>query len=98
MIKINPMIVTDLQQIRKYIAKDSINNAERMIQRIYAKFETIEQFPNMGTELATRVRFQTDYKYVLCKNYAIFYKTKDDCIEIYRILNTKQDIARIFKK
>ena len=37
-------------------------------------FENIQQFPYMGADLAKRVSFRTDYKYVICGNYVVLYK------------------------
>ena len=51
----------------------------------------------MGTELARRVHFQTDYKYVISGNYVILYKIREIYIEIYRVVNRYQDITRIFE-
>ena len=50
--------------------------AVKTIQEIYARFENIQQFPYMGADLAKRVSFRTDYKYVICGNYVVLYKIR----------------------
>ena len=55
-----------------------------------------QQFPYMGADLAKRVSFRTDYKYVICGNYVVLYKIRDEYVEIYRVMNRHQDITKIF--
>ena len=51
----------------------------------------------MGTNLSKRVRFKTDYKYVVWEDYVIIYKVNEGYVEIYRVLNRYQDLTRIFE-
>ena len=53
-------------------------------------------FPGMGSDLAKRVSFRTDYKYAIWENYVIIYKVRNEYVEIYRVINRYQDITRIF--
>lgn len=50
----------------------------------------------MGADLAKRVSFRTDYKYVICGNYVVLHKIGDECVEIYRVMNRYRDITKIF--
>ena len=50
----------------------------------------------MGADLAKRVSFRTDYKYVICGNYVVLYKIGKEYVEIYRVVNRHQDITKIF--
>lgn len=86
----------DLKNIKEYIAEDNEETAVKVIREIYTQFEKIQQFPYMGTDLAKRVSFRTDYKYVVCGNYVVLYKTRKEYIEIYRVVNRYQDITQIF--
>ena len=60
--------------MKEYIAEDNEEMAVKTIQEIYARIENIQQLPYMGSELAKRVSFRTDYKYVICGNYVVLYK------------------------
>ena len=71
--------------IEDYIAEDNPEYAAKTIREIYAKFENIQVFPAMGTDLSKKVSFQTDYKYTVWKNYVIIYKVVEEYVEIYRI-------------
>ena len=70
-LRINPIVAEDLKNIKEYIAEDNEEMAVKTIQEIYARFENIQQFPYMGADLAKRVSFRTDYKYVICGNYVV---------------------------
>ena len=95
-LRINPIVAEDLKNIKEYIAEDNEEMAVKTIQEIYARFENIQQFPYMGADLAKRVSFRTDYKYVICGNYVVLYKIRDEYVEIYRVKNRYQDITKIF--
>ena len=95
-LRINPLVVTDLKDIRNFIAEDNALKAVETINEIYGKFENIQLFPNIGADLSQRVSFRTDYKYVVWKDYVIIYKVGRIFVEIYRVVNRYQDITRIF--
>lgn len=95
-LRINPLVAGDLKSIIEYISEDNEEMAVKTIQEIYTRFESIQQFPYMGTDLSKRVSFQTDYKYVICGNYVVLYKIGDAYVEIYRVVNRYQDITKIF--
>ena len=65
-LRINPLVVKDLKEIRDYIADDNVEKARETVEKIYSKFENIQLFPGMGAELSKRVSFRTDYKYAVC--------------------------------
>lgn len=95
-LRINPIVVNDLKNIRDYIAEDNEEYAAKTIKEIYGKFKNLQMFPGMGLELAKRVSFRTDYKYAIWENYVIIYKVRNEYVEIYRVINHYQDITRIF--
>ena len=96
-LRINPLVVDDLKGIRDYIADDNEEYAAKTIQEIYSKFENIQMFPGIGTDLSKRVNFRTDYKYAIWEDYVIIYKSGKEFVEIYRVLNRYQDITKVFE-
>ena len=96
-LRINPLVVEDLRNICDYIAEDNEKYAAKTIEEIYGKFENLQLFLEMGTNLSKRVRFKTDYKYVVWEDYVIIYKVNEGYVEIYRVLNRYQDLTRIFE-
>ena len=97
-LRINPLVAEDLKSIKDFIAEDNQEMGLKTIQEIYKKFENIKQFPELGAELARRVSFKTDYKYVIWTNYVILYKKTKKYVEIYRIISRFQDLTRLFKE
>ena len=73
-LRINPIVARDLKNIRDYIAEDNEEYAAKTIQEIYGKFENLQMFPGMGSDLSKRVSFRTDYKYAIWEDYVIIYK------------------------
>ena len=96
-LRINPIVVTDLKDIRDYIAEDNEEYAVKTIKEIYGKFENIQMFPGIGSDLSKRVSFRTDYKYTIWEDYVIIYKVRNEYVEIYRVINRYRDITRIFE-
>ena len=95
-LRINPIVARDLRNIRDYIAEDSEEYAAKTIKEICGKFETLQIFPEMGSDLSKRVSFRSDYKYAIWEDYVIIYKIGKEYLEIYRVINRYQDITRIF--
>lgn len=95
-LRINPLVVTDLKDIRDFIAEDNVEKAIETVEEIYGKFENIQLFPGMGADLSKRVNFRTKYKYVIWNDYVIIYKVGKEFVEIYRVVNRYLDIMRIF--
>ena len=93
---INPLVASDLKEIRDYIAEDSVEYAAKTRKEIYGKFKNIQMFPGMGADLSKRVSIRTDYKYAVWENYVIIYKAGEEYVEIYRVVNRYRNITRIF--
>lgn len=96
-LRINPIVVTDLKNISDYIAEDNEKYATKTREEIYGKFENLQLFLEMGTDLSRRVSFRTDYKYVVWEDYVIIYKVNSEYVKIYRVINRYQDITKIFE-
>ena len=95
-LRINPIVVKDLKNIKDYIAEDNEEYAAKTIKEIYDKFENLQMFPGMGSDLSRRVSFRTNYKYAIWEDYVIIYKIISEYVEIYRVTNRYQDITKIF--
>lgn len=95
-LRINPLVAADLKEIHDHIAEDNKEYAVKTINEIYGKFENIQTFPGIGSDLSKRVSFRTNYKYGVWTDYVIIYKVGKEHMEIYRVVNRYQDITRIF--
>ena len=98
-LRINPIVAEDLKKMKEYIAEDNEEMAVKTIQEIYARIENIQQFPYMRADLAKRVSFRTDYKYVICGNYVVLYKIGKEYVGVCRsslIPHTSEKNGAIF--
>ena len=96
-LRINPIVAKDLKNIRDYIAEDNEEYAAKTIKEIYGKFENLQMFPGMGSDLSKRVSFRTDYKYAIWEDYVIIYKVGNEYVEIYRVVNRYQETSEGFQ-
>jgi len=83
----------DLHEVWLFIAKQSIDSADRLYDRISAACESLAEQPGMGEarpDLMDRVRIYP------VGNYIVFYRTEPDGIEVVRILHGARDYPRLF--
>ena len=45
-------------------------------------------------ELSKRIGRETDYRYLISRNYIVFYRIEDDSISVYRIIDARTDYIR----
>lgn len=95
-LRINPLVVSDLKEIRDYIAEDNPAAATRVINEIYGRFENIQLFPDLGSDLSNRIKCKSGYRYAIWENYVIIYKAGGEYVEIYRVINRYRDLTQIF--
>ncbi|HWQ43622.1 MAG TPA: type II toxin-antitoxin system RelE/ParE family toxin [Desulfosporosinus sp.] len=94
-IRINPVAIADVQEIKAYIAEDDPQAAARMGNILYSKIEKLADFPEMGASLSSKIDIRTDYRYLVCGTYLIFYKIEGEFISVYRVLNGVRDYLSI---
>ncbi|GBE04337.1 plasmid stabilization system protein [bacterium BMS3Abin09] len=84
--------VSDLQNIREYIKKDSEHYASRFVEKIIETTENLLKFPDMGRNVP-----ESDAENImelLFHNYRIIYRAEDDRILILTILHGARDLSR----
>ena len=96
-LRINPKAVEDLKSIRDYISNELENPvaAKDTINDIIEAYEKLLYFPCMGRKLSSKISIQTDYRYLVCNQYIVFYKCNEEHVSIYRILSSKRDYLHI---
>lgn len=80
----SPNSLSSINQIQKYIIKDSKLRAENFINKLIDKISNLKQFPKLGTKIK-----ENKYLLVIDKNYLIKYKIEKDTIYILTIKNIK---------
>ena len=92
---LTPQARADLLEIWNYIAEDSPENADRVLERLYAAFTRLAETPGMGhhrEDLAdARHRFWTVYSYVIA------YRDQTRPLEIIAIVHGARQLEAFFK-
>jgi len=83
----------DLIAIRDYIRNElcAPDSATRMIRALKKSIQSLEAFPGRGKPLDALLSVHTEYRYLLCRNYSIFYLEDQENVLIVRILHQRQD-------
>lgn len=95
-LRINPEVIEDIAEIKHYIRENLCNPsaADRIAKRIVSAYKELKTAPFIGTPLDAVLEVKTDYRFLVCGSYLIFYKVKDDIISVYRIMNGRRDYCR----
>lgn len=94
-IRINPLAIADVQEIKAYIAEDNPVAAKGIGNDIYYKIEKLADFPLIGVSLSSRINMKTDYRFLVCGIYLIFYKIEGEFVSVYRVLNGMRDYLSV---
>ena len=86
----------DLAAIRNYIRDELCNPgvAKRIMACLKKSVESLGQFPGRGRPLDALIAVHTEYRYLVCEHYCIFYLEGNDQVIIIRILRQRQDSLR----
>lgn len=95
-LRINPEVIEDIAEIKRYIREELCNPAaaDRIAKRIVSAYKGLKTAPFIGAPLDSVLEVKTDYRFLVCGNYLIFYKVKNDVISIYRVMNGRRDYCR----
>lgn len=96
-LRINPLAKQDLIDIKEYIYQefDNPDAAVNVISEIIQCYGKLKEFPLLGKELSSKVEVETDYRYLICGNYIVFYKIDNVYVSIYRIFYSRRDYVKI---
>jgi plasmid stabilization system protein ParE len=87
----------DLEQIGDYIAETlkSPIAALKTVNKIQDAIDNLADFPLIGTPLSSIVEIDTDYRFLVCSNYLVFYRFKINAVFIDRVLYVRRDYLSI---
>ena len=95
MIKINysNKALKDLDEIKTHLSFDLQNEIVtiKTISKIYKRILLLENFPEIGSPVKFNSRFKTNFRYLICDKYLIFYYIKNDNVCVVRVLHSKQN-------
>ncbi len=86
-----PQAEIDLVDIWLYIAADSVENADRFLEKIEKQCNTLASQPQMGR---SRDDLAPSLQSFPIGNYLVFYQPIEDGIEIIRVLHGARDFVR----
>lgn len=88
-----PLAATDILDIWDYIADDSVEQADRWVDRLDAKLALIATQPLMGR---ARDELDAEVRNLPFGRYVIFYVPTKDGIDVVRVLHSARDIEADF--
>jgi plasmid stabilization system protein ParE len=94
-IRISPLVLSDVDEIKMYIAENNLSASEKICTEIYSLIEKLGDYPELGVSLSSKINLKSDFRYLVCSKLLIFYKIEGEFISIYRILNGQMDYLSI---
>lgn len=88
-----PQAEADLDEIWLYVARDNIDNADKLLEKIEQRCQSLADFPRIGV---SREELRPSLRSLSVGNYIIFYELIEDGIMVIRVLQGMMDIEAIF--
>lgn len=96
-ISFSPEAGDDLKEIKQYI-KDELcteQAAKNTVAKILKKIKLLSDFPESGSSISAIIGFDTDYRYLVCDNYIVFYRIDNKNVLIVRVLYGRRNYMQI---
>ena len=86
----------DIVHIREYIRVELANPdaARRIIRELRESIQALSEMPERGKPLDAILAVHTDFRFLVCENYRVFYLCDSQNVEVVRVLHTLQDYMR----
>lgn len=87
---------SDLVSIRDYIRDEllSPDAAQRILAELKKSISSLEHYPGRGKPLDALIAVHTEYRYLICEHYCVFYVCMESTVLVVRILHQRQDSFR----
>ncbi|MFQ3614469.1 MAG: type II toxin-antitoxin system RelE/ParE family toxin [Cyanobacteriota bacterium] len=92
---INPLASQDLNEIADCFAKNNLTAGEEFFQAFNRKCKQLVAFPQSGKKYPT---IHPDIRGLPLEGYIIFYRVREDGIEILRVINGRRNFFPLFRK
>ena len=83
-----------ISSISAPIIRDELCNpaaSQRIIAALKQCVTSLSSFPGRGQSLDALIPVHTEYRYLICENYCVFYLYQEDAVIVVRILHQRQD-------
>ncbi|MDR2428672.1 MAG: type II toxin-antitoxin system RelE/ParE family toxin [Candidatus Margulisbacteria bacterium] len=99
-LQIAPLVRQDLREIHRYIAAElaSPDAAQRALAKILSRIAKLARYPKIGAALNSIIIPKTDYRFLPCENYLIFYRCENKIVYVDRVLYGRRDFVKILFK
>ena len=96
-IKFSHDALSDLKGIKAYIANELLNEraALNTVSDIMKHSRQLVEFPESGAPLSSIVQLDTNYRYLVCGSYTVFYRSEKNTVYIDRVIYSRRDFMRI---
>ena len=94
---ISPEAVNDLRKANAYIRDELCDPdaAKRILGKLRKSIVALQTMPERGTSLDSVISVHTEFRFLVCERYRIFYLINGDTVEIVRILHTLQNYMNV---
>jgi toxin ParE1/3/4 len=82
----------DLLEIWVWIARDSVDMAEAVLDRILARIEILRRFPEAGP---VRDEIGDGSRSLVTERWLVLYRLTQDGVQIVRIVDSARDLTRL---
>ena len=96
---LSPLAKADMQESADYIAREKHNPsaAARLLRLFREEIDSLRRFPESGAPLIPPGKELCPYRYLVCKNYLVFYHTDKTTVMVDRVLYGRRDyLALLF--
>jgi addiction module RelE/StbE family toxin len=85
--------VRDLEELISYIAADSSLNAERILDKLEKRAQTLESTPVRGRVVPELAHFGIrNWRELIVKPYRIIYRIDEDTVNVLAMLDGRRDL------
>jgi toxin ParE1/3/4 len=95
-----PRALRDIVEIAVFIAEESVEASDRFLEAVELTFRALARMPRVGARCRFRnPRFAAVRMWRVrgFENYLIFYRPRQDGIEVLRLIHGARDIASLFE-
>ncbi|MCI5774528.1 MAG: type II toxin-antitoxin system RelE/ParE family toxin [Erysipelotrichaceae bacterium] len=94
---ISPAAESDLEEIKTYITNELENHVAALstVSQITKSIRILQTHAFAGAPLSSIIDIESDYRFLVSKNYLIFCRAYENTVYIDRILYRKRDYLRI---
>jgi plasmid stabilization system protein ParE len=96
-IRYAPLAREDLLAIKKYLGVDlaSPQTAKSTVGRITKRIRSLASAPEIGTPLSAICAIDSDYRFLVCGKYLVFYRYENEAVLIIRVLYGGRDYLAV---